>query len=245
MSNTPPSSPDHFSISDTCDIQPTALEKLPSSKDKFDITVINSISVLKNRKGSSKIAIIRYLKANYVVKLNENALNKRVKNSLKESVDSGLIVQTKGIGANGSFKVNKDIKIKVLQESAKFKRVLTISTSSTTSKNMVKDDTNKKQNKDTKINSKVNAKVNSKVNAKVNSKVNAKVDSESDDNNSDPVVKQIKKQSNKKSKNRKSIKQNKFVASIKEKTKKIKENKKESDKIKSVRNISKSKSKKV
>ena len=63
--------------------------------------VVASIAALKDRKGSSKIAIGKYITASYKGDLNNDALKK----ALKTGVVKGILVQVKGTGANGSFKL--------------------------------------------------------------------------------------------------------------------------------------------
>ena len=66
-----------------------------------------AITALKNRKGSSKIAIEKFVRANYQV--GEN-VDRYLKLALKKGVEAGSIVQVKGKGASGSFKLGKVVK---------------------------------------------------------------------------------------------------------------------------------------
>ncbi|WP_368853945.1 histone H1/H5 family protein, partial [Acinetobacter baumannii] len=63
-----------------------------------------AIVALKERNGSSRQAIVKYIKANY--KVGDNA-DVHVKLALKRGVASGDLAQPKGTGASGSFKVVK------------------------------------------------------------------------------------------------------------------------------------------
>ena len=69
-------------------------------------TMVDAITALKDRKGSSLAAIKKYISAN-----NKNAdAAKRapfIKRYLKSAVVAGKLVQTKGTGAAGSFKLGK------------------------------------------------------------------------------------------------------------------------------------------
>lgn len=65
--------------------------------------VNNAIKSLKERGGSSLQAIKKYLAANY--KVDAEKLSPFIKKYLKASVASGALVQTKGKGASGSFKL--------------------------------------------------------------------------------------------------------------------------------------------
>jgi histone H1/5 len=65
--------------------------------------VANAISSLKERGGSSLQAIKKYITANY--KVDSEKLSPFIKKYLKTAVASGELVQTKGKGASGSFKL--------------------------------------------------------------------------------------------------------------------------------------------
>ena len=69
-------------------------------------TMVNdAIAALKERKGSSLIAIKKYMAANN--KVDVAKLAPFIKRYLKSAVESGKLVQTKGTGAAGSFKIAK------------------------------------------------------------------------------------------------------------------------------------------
>ncbi len=69
--------------------------------------VLASITNLKERSGSSSQAIKKYIAANYKVEVER--LTPFIKKYLKSAVVNGVLTQTKGKGANGSFKLaNKD-----------------------------------------------------------------------------------------------------------------------------------------
>jgi len=65
--------------------------------------VCNAIKSLKERGGSSLQAIKKYIAANY--KVDSEKLSPFIKKYLKTAVASGELVQTKGKGASGSFKL--------------------------------------------------------------------------------------------------------------------------------------------
>ncbi len=66
--------------------------------------VTAAIKSLKERGGSSLQAIKKYIAANY--KVDVEKLSPFIKKFLKSAVVSGALVQTKGKGANGSFKLS-------------------------------------------------------------------------------------------------------------------------------------------
>jgi hypothetical protein len=63
----------------------------------------NAIRSLKERGGSSLQAIKKYIAANY--KVDSEKLSPFIKKYLKSAVASGELVQTKGKGASGSFRL--------------------------------------------------------------------------------------------------------------------------------------------
>ena len=65
--------------------------------------VINAIKSLKERGGSSLQAIKKYIGANY--KVDAEKMSPFIKKYLKSAVVSGTLVQPKGKGASGSFKL--------------------------------------------------------------------------------------------------------------------------------------------
>ncbi|XP_012229239.1 histone H1B-like [Linepithema humile] len=67
--------------------------------------VTAAIKDLKDRKGSSLQAIKKYIVANY--KMDAEKVAPFIKRYLKTAVTSGAVVQTKGKGASGSFKLPK------------------------------------------------------------------------------------------------------------------------------------------
>jgi len=84
-----------------------AKAKVPRTKPAHPPTnemVQGAIKSLKERGGSSLIAIKKYIAANY--KVDVEKLAPFIKRALKSGVTSGTLVQTKGKGASGSFKLS-------------------------------------------------------------------------------------------------------------------------------------------
>ena len=81
-----------------------APKKVPEHPKYVDM-VAAAIAALKERKGSSRQAILKYVCANYPV--NDSHANTYVKAALKSAVASGLLKQPKGTGASGSFKLGE------------------------------------------------------------------------------------------------------------------------------------------
>jgi len=76
--------------------------KKPANHPKYSEMIATSIGTLKERGGSSRQAIVKYISANY--KVGEGA-NTHVKLALKRGVAGGALKQVKGTGASGSFKL--------------------------------------------------------------------------------------------------------------------------------------------
>lgn len=81
-----------------------AAAKKPAAHPKYIDMIVAAIVSLKERNGSSRQAIIKYIKANYKVGDNSDV---HVKLALKRGVVAAVLLQPKGTGASGSFKVVK------------------------------------------------------------------------------------------------------------------------------------------
>ena len=81
-----------------------AAPKKPADHPKYIEMIVAAITALKERNGSSRQAIVKYISANY--KVGDNA-NVHIKMALKRGVTGGALSQPKGTGASGSFKVVK------------------------------------------------------------------------------------------------------------------------------------------
>lgn len=80
--------------------------KKPSTKSSHPPTselVLNAIKTLQDRNGSSLQAIKKFIASNY--KLDTSKLAPFIKKYLKNAVVAGKLIQTKGKGASGSFKL--------------------------------------------------------------------------------------------------------------------------------------------
>ncbi|CEF62335.1 Histone H1.0 [Strongyloides ratti] len=77
-----------------------------SSHPVYADMVKKAIIELKEKKGSSKPAILKYIKAHYNLgDKNINSVNLHIKQALKKGLTSGILKQTSGNGASGSFTV--------------------------------------------------------------------------------------------------------------------------------------------
>lgn len=76
--------------------------KKPADHPKYSEMIAAAIVALKERKGSSRQAILKYIQSNYKVK---DSAATHVKSALKKGVVAGNLKQVKGTGASGSFKL--------------------------------------------------------------------------------------------------------------------------------------------
>lgn len=81
---------------------PKKATKPAADHPAFSDMVKTAIATLKERNGSSRQAILKYIQGNFKVGSNADTV---VKRSLKSMVKDGKLVQTKGTGASGSFKL--------------------------------------------------------------------------------------------------------------------------------------------
>ena len=79
-----------------------AAAKKPADHPKYLDMIVAAIVALKERTGSSRQAIKKYITANYKV---GDSAGTHLKLALKRGVASGALKQVKGTGASGSFKV--------------------------------------------------------------------------------------------------------------------------------------------
>ncbi|TRY68411.1 hypothetical protein TCAL_13520 [Tigriopus californicus] len=87
------------------------------------VMVMAAIKALKERNGSSLPAIKKYIAANYKVDVVKNA--HFIKKALKSLVEKKKLVQTKGAGASGSFKLAAAAKVEKPKAAAKPKKAKT------------------------------------------------------------------------------------------------------------------------
>lgn len=81
----------------------TAKPKTESTHPKTSDMVHGALASLNEKNGSSLIAIKKFMAANYTV--DTVRLAPYIRNYLKKAVESGAVIQTKGSGATGSFKL--------------------------------------------------------------------------------------------------------------------------------------------
>lgn len=113
----------------------TKSQRSPSSHPRTSEMVNAAIKELKDRKGSSFQAIKKYISLTY--KVDGEKLAPFIKRYLKAAVTSGIVVQTKGKGASGSFKLSTKGSIKG-SDSKKIHRTIKVSKSEKVKKSVEK-----------------------------------------------------------------------------------------------------------
>lgn len=79
-------------------------KKKPAEHPKYSEMIISAIGALKERKGSSRQKIIKYMKEKYS-SLDDHSCDTHVKLALVRMTKNGQLLQQTGKGASGSFKV--------------------------------------------------------------------------------------------------------------------------------------------
>merc|ERR1712098_159243 len=97
--------------------------KSSPSRPATSVMVEAAIGALKERKGSSLIAIKKYIAANY--KVDPVKHSHFIKKALANGVEKKSLLQVKGVGASGSFKLAKVEKVKPKKKAAKPKKAKT------------------------------------------------------------------------------------------------------------------------
>lgn len=87
-------------------------EKAPASHPKYIEMAVAALNSLKERSGSSRQAIHKYIVSNYSVGQDSKVVSTHLKLALKRGVETGVIKNVKGTGASGSFKANPEAKKK-------------------------------------------------------------------------------------------------------------------------------------
>ena len=82
----------------------TSNSDAPSHPKYLDM-VLEGVKELKERTGSSKQALVKFVGSKYGI--DEKTCNQHVKNALRAGVKSGALKQVSGLGASGSFKLGE------------------------------------------------------------------------------------------------------------------------------------------
>lgn len=93
-------------------VKKTTKPKKVATHPKYTEMVTAALGSLKERGGSSRQAILKYIMANFNVGADAKGINVHLKTALRNGVKKGLLKQSKGTGAAGSFKLGEQPKEK-------------------------------------------------------------------------------------------------------------------------------------
>uniref|UniRef100_A0A915BWK0 H15 domain-containing protein n=3 Tax=Parascaris univalens TaxID=6257 RepID=A0A915BWK0_PARUN len=81
--------------------------KIVASHPTYSVMIKAALVALKDHKGSSRAAILKYILQHYKVGDNINKVNAHLRQALKKGASSGFLKQVKGVGASGSFRLGE------------------------------------------------------------------------------------------------------------------------------------------
>lgn len=84
-----------------------AKPKKASDHPKYSQMIKDALGVLKERGGSSRQAILKYIVKQYRLAGDEKTINAHLKLALRAGVKNGTLKQSKGTGASGSFRIGE------------------------------------------------------------------------------------------------------------------------------------------
>lgn len=92
-----------------------AKARAPVNHPKYSEMIKQSITALKERGGSSRQALVKYIMSHFNVGTDQKTVNNRMKLALRALVKNGTLKHSKGTGASGSFKLGakEDLAAKV------------------------------------------------------------------------------------------------------------------------------------
>jgi histone H1/5 len=85
-------------------------KKTNADHPKYSEMVHQALTNLKERGGSSRQAILKYIVKNFNVGKDENVVNTHLKMALKSGVKNASLKQSKGSGASASFRIGSEAK---------------------------------------------------------------------------------------------------------------------------------------
>jgi histone H1/5 len=86
---------------------------------KYSQMVQEALGSLKERGGSSRQAVLKYIMKNFKVGSDENVVNTHLKMALRAGVKNSSLKQSKGSGASGSFRLGEEAKKKPASKAKK------------------------------------------------------------------------------------------------------------------------------
>ncbi|XP_065574968.1 histone H1-delta-like [Artemia franciscana] len=86
--------------------------KAPGNHPKYTEIITKSIADLKEREGPSRQAIFKCIMGNFQVGNAAKVVNMYLKQALKRCLANRIVINPKGIGVTGSFKLTRPVKAK-------------------------------------------------------------------------------------------------------------------------------------
>ncbi|KAL7056827.1 hypothetical protein AAHC03_019141 [Spirometra sp. Aus1] len=90
--------------------------KKHAARPPFGQMIVEAIGALQGRNGSSRQAILKYIKVHH--NMGEKVAGARLRRALVAATVAGKLVQTKGSGASGSFKLPEKVQAPVRRRAA-------------------------------------------------------------------------------------------------------------------------------
>ena len=84
--------------------------KKPADHPKYGEMVHQALAALKERGGSSRQAVLKYIMQHFKVGGDESVVNTHLKMALRAGVKNNSLKQSKGSGASGSFRIGEEAK---------------------------------------------------------------------------------------------------------------------------------------
>ncbi|VDK82316.1 unnamed protein product [Litomosoides sigmodontis] len=97
------------------DVSPKARSKrqgMKSTKNhhpSYSQMINEAIAALKDRKGSSRVAILKYISHRYQLSDNGKRVHSQLRLAIKRGIASGKLMLAKGAGVNGSFRLGNNV----------------------------------------------------------------------------------------------------------------------------------------
>uniref|UniRef100_A0A0K0DRV3 H15 domain-containing protein n=1 Tax=Angiostrongylus cantonensis TaxID=6313 RepID=A0A0K0DRV3_ANGCA len=89
-----------------------------SSHPTYSVMIRKAVSELKEKSGSSKAAILKFMQSHFKLGANITRINFHLRVALKKAVVKGELKQVKGMGASGRFKLGKKKSISAAKKRA-------------------------------------------------------------------------------------------------------------------------------
>uniref|UniRef100_A0A915PSR3 H15 domain-containing protein n=1 Tax=Setaria digitata TaxID=48799 RepID=A0A915PSR3_9BILA len=86
--------------------------KVAKAHPSYSQMIKEAIVALKDRKGSSRVAILKYISGRYQLGSNGKRVHSQLRLAIKRGIASGKLTIAKGGGANGSFRLSSKVEPK-------------------------------------------------------------------------------------------------------------------------------------